>query len=266
MSIHWQIRLTSTLMAIFCLLLAGISAGLFPETAIAAGKTTAPVKSGYLCCNMRVYNDWISDINYRFDGTAIIPPGTKAWVRETGRYSFTLAMAGKTRSLGNDYSRSLPANQFLARYLVKTSPRELIRTWDQDIQDAVRRMRIMVGMTEIQVLTSLGYPPHNYTPDLKSRQWKYWLDRSSEFTIHWTKDRTVRRIETDRETRLKITHRPRPEAASKVAIAPTAVVDPVQTPQTPFGVCASPTPVLTPGLTEAYQELRSSRSFMKTER
>lgn len=266
MSIRWHNRLLPSLIGVCSLLLTAVGAGALPETAIAAGKNSAPVKSGYLCCNMRVYNDWISDINYRFDGTAIIPPGTKAWVRGTGRYSFTLAMAGKTRSLGNDYSRSLPADQFLARYLVKTSPRELIRTWDQDTQDAVRRMRIMVGMTEIQVLTAIGYPPHNYTPDLKSRQWEYWLDRSSEFTIHWTKERTVRRIETDRETRWKITHRPKRTAEPKVEIAATASAEPVPVASTPFGVCASPTPVLTPALTDSYQELRNSRSFMKTER
>lgn len=264
MPTNWRNFQTLPATALCCLLMAGIAAGLLPESAKAQKIDGAQTKSGYLCCNMRVYNDWISDINYRFNGTAIIPPGTKAWVREVGRYSFTLAMAGKIRSLGNDYSRSLSGDQFLARYLVKTSPRELIRTWDQDVQDAVRRMRVMVGMTEKQVLTAIGYPPHNYTQNLKGRQWKYWLDRSSEFTIHWSKQRTVQRIEADKNTRRKITHRPKPAPTVKPEPTPGSTPTPAQ--KIKVELQAGPMLFLTDALLAHHQELRSSRNFMNTVR
>ncbi len=223
----------------FALAPAALIALLMPAPAGHAqnGKTT--ISSGYLCCNMRVYDDWISDINYRFDGTAIIPFGTRAWVKGEGRYSFTLAMAGKTRSLGNDYSRSLSGEAFLRRYLVKTSPREKIHTWEPDIQDAVRHMRVMIGMTEEQVLTAIGYPPHNYTPDLKAPVWQYWLDRSSQFDLHWDKQRRLRRIKSDSLTRRKVTWRPR----------------------------VKPAPVMpAPQSTETHQSLRNSLSFANTVR
>lgn len=93
-------------------------------------------------------------------------------------------MAGKTRTLGNDYSRSMTEREFLLRYLVSTSPLKRAQTWNENVQTAVKRMRVMLGITEEQVLTSIGDPPHNYTPDLKGKVWQYWLDRSNQFNIH----------------------------------------------------------------------------------
>lgn len=218
---------------------------------LANAQDRSKITSGYLCCNMRVYNDWISDINYRFDGTGIIPTGTRAWVKGTGRYSFTLAMAGKTRTLGNDYSRSMTEREFLSRYLVSSSPRKKIQTWNEDVQTSVKRMRVMLGMTEEQVLTSIGYPPHNYTPDLKGKVWQYWLDSSSQFNIHWNAKREVKRVEAEKETRRRVMYWPKPKPKKEVA--------------PPVELKAS-TPLESTPLDGHYQLFLSSRNFKNTVR
>jgi outer membrane protein assembly factor BamE (lipoprotein component of BamABCDE complex) len=38
-------------------------------------------------------------------------------------------------------------------------------------------------MTREQVLLSLGYPPTHGTPSLQDREWKYWWNPSSTYTV-----------------------------------------------------------------------------------
>jgi len=78
----------------------------------------APLKTGYLCCNMRTDGSWISDINYQEPGKRVIPVGTPVSLTGYGRYRAALEVEGETKTqfLGNDYSRGLSNEAFADRY------------------------------------------------------------------------------------------------------------------------------------------------------
>ncbi len=167
--------------------LAGL--GLMPATATLASAQT--IRSGYLCCNAWTYNDWISDINYHYDGSKLLRAGLPIRATEEARNSFKVIVGGKARWLGNDYSRSMSHESFLRRYIVREDPKRAIETFDPFTQDAIHRLRVMPGMTKDQVAMAIGYPVANYTPSLKRRTWQYWLDRSSQVDIVFDKNQRV---------------------------------------------------------------------------
>jgi len=152
------------------------------------------IRSGYLCCNAWTYNDWISDINYYYDGYKLLRVGLPIRAIEEASNSFKVVVGGKERWLGNDYSRSVSRDTFLRRYIVKEDPKQVIETFDPFTQDAIGRLRVMPGMTKEQVAMAIGYPVANYTPSLKRRTWQYWLDRSSKVDIVFDKDRRVKAL------------------------------------------------------------------------
>ncbi len=176
------------------LLLGGLLGALLGPLAALPARAQAPLPAGYLCCNLRVANDWISDINYRQEGARMLPAGT--WVEGTawGRYSVGLRVGVSEYWLGNDYSRALDDRQFTQRYIVATDPRARIQAADSFFQDAIRRARLMPGMNEAEVAIALGFPVANYTPRLSADQWQYWIDRTGEFIVHFDADRRVRAV------------------------------------------------------------------------
>ena len=157
----------------------------------------APLPSGHLCCNLRVYNGWISDINYRHEGSTVIAAGTPVRGTAWGRYSIGLRVGGNEYWLGNDYSRGLDDRQFSRRYIVASDPRARIQAAHPFVRDAIRRSRVMAGMNEAEVAIALGFPVANYTPSLAASQWKYWIDRTGEFTVHFDAERRVRSVTGD---------------------------------------------------------------------
>lgn len=177
--IDWLYRVVLT-----CLLGVGLT-----SVTVANAQT---IRSGYLCCNAWTYKNWISDINYYYDGYKLLRVGSPIRAIEEASNSFKVVVGGKERWLGNDYSRSVPRNTFLSRYIVKEDPKKTIETFDPFTQDAIRRLRVMPGMTKEQVAMAIGYPVANYTPSLKRRTWQYWLDRSSQVDILFDKDRRVK--------------------------------------------------------------------------
>ncbi len=165
-------------------------------------------RSGFLCCNMHEYGEWISDINYRYEGTRLIRAGSWTRAQGTGSTYAYVKFRGKKMTLGNDYSRDLSEREFLRRYIVKKDPRETMKTYDEFTRDAIRRLRVLPGMTQEQVLMSIGYPVTSYTPNLSSSKWQYWLDSSSQFDVHWDKDRRVKRVSGEWPIVSRVLYRP----------------------------------------------------------
>lgn len=167
--------------------------------AVAIGPALAqgPPPAGFLCCNLRVYNDWISDINYRHDGSQVLPAGTPVRGTAWGRYSLAVQVGQKQYWLGNDYSRGLDDRQFTRRYILAADPRPRIAAADPFVRDAIRRSRVMAGMRDDEVAMALGYPVANYTPALGVSQWKYWIDRTGEFAVNFDGERRVRSVSGD---------------------------------------------------------------------
>ena len=160
-------------------------------------RAQAPLPSGFLCCNLYVYNDWISDINYRHEGSRVLAAGTPVQATAWGRYSVGLSVDGHEYWLGNDYSRGLDDRQFTQRYIVGSNPRARIQAADPFVRDAIRRSRLIVGMNEAEVAIAVGFPVTNYTPRLSAAQWQYWIDRTGEFIVHFDADRRVRQVSGD---------------------------------------------------------------------
>lgn len=154
-------------------------------------RAQAPPPSGFLCCNLRVYNDWVSDINYRHDGSRVLAAGTPVRGLSWGRYSLEMQVGQQKLWLGNDYSRSLADRPFSRRYIVADDPRRRLAAAEPFVRDAVRRSQVMDGMRDDEVAMALGYPVANYTPELGARQWKYWIDRTGEFAVNFDRDRRV---------------------------------------------------------------------------
>lgn len=182
-----------------------------PVGTLAQAQWPAPLPPGYLCCNLRVYRDWISDINYRFDGTRTIPAGTHVRATAWARYSVSLKVGAKVYWLGNDYSRDLNDRQFAARYILPADPRKQIEDADPFTRDAIARSMVMPGMTHTEVAMALGYPVANYTPRLAASVWKYWIDRTGEFTVRFDAGRRVASIGGDARALGLVLYRPQPE-------------------------------------------------------
>ena len=178
--------------------------------ATAQALAQAPLPSGFLCCNLRAAGTWISDINYRHDGTRVIPAGTPVRGTEWGRYSVGLRIGGQVLWLGNDYSRTLDDRQFTARYIVATDPRPQIAAADPFVQEAIRQSRVIPGMTDTETALALGYPVANYTPRLAAAQWTYWIDRTGEFTVRFDKDRRVVSVSGDGRVLGRVLYGPSP--------------------------------------------------------
>lgn len=138
---------------------------------------------GFLCCNMRTDGSWISDINYATEGMKIIPVGTPVKVTDYGRYRAYVEIGGGKQGLGNDYSRDLTMDTFVARYVLKADPRLQIATFPLRIQAAIAAARLTPGMTREQVMMSVGIPVSSENADLKAKIWRYWLNSDDEFQV-----------------------------------------------------------------------------------
>lgn len=140
---------------------------------------------GYLCCNYRYEGDWMSDSNYT--GYPMMPLGTPTKITDYGRYRVYTEMGGKKMRIGNDYSRNFSNVEFARRIVVTEDPRAKIAKFPPRIQQAIAAARIVPGMTQEQVIMSIGYPISSENPALDAPVWRYWLTSFEEFQVNWDK-------------------------------------------------------------------------------
>ncbi|WDS35336.1 outer membrane protein assembly factor BamE [Pseudoxanthomonas sp.] len=167
----------------------------------------APAKekfAGYLCCNMRSYEGWISDSNYVEDTSVMLPAGTPVSVVGYGGDQVKVRIDGKRQDIGNDYSRDLDIQTFARRYVVAQDPREKIAGYPARIQSAIAASKVTAGMSREQVLVALGYPMASENPDLQADTWKYWLQSFTEFHVLFAADGTVRDVDAESATRRRV--------------------------------------------------------------
>ncbi len=163
----------------------------------AGGKPIDPPPSGYLCCNLRSDGSWISDSNYFESGKSIIAFGTPVKGLTYGRSRVQVEIAGRKQALGNDYSDAVPLAEFAARYIVSEDPRVRFASYPPQIQKAITKARVMVGMTREQVLMAVSYPIADENPDLGSKVWKYWLSSDWQFDVHFDDQGKVSEVKAD---------------------------------------------------------------------
>ena len=138
---------------------------------------------GYLCCNYRYDGDWMSDSNYT--PYPMMPVGTPTKITDYGRYRVYTEMGGKKMRIGNDYSRNFSNVEFAKRIVVTEDPRLKIAKFPPRVQQAIAAARIVPGMTQEQVIMSIGYPISSENPSLDAPVWRYWLTSFEEFQVNW---------------------------------------------------------------------------------
>lgn len=152
-----------------------------------------PLYEGYLCCNIQDGYNWLSDSNYRGDARGYetyttIPVGMPVKVTGYGRNRVQLEIEGKTKYLGNDYSRDLALEEFAKRWIWAENPRTKMAKYPVKVQRAIAAQKILLGMTKEQVVMALGYPTTAQTPTLESKTWYYNLRSFEPLRIYWEVD------------------------------------------------------------------------------
>lgn len=148
----------------------------------------------YICCNLRPSNGDISDANWYESASLLntpsgaLPFGTAVTVTDVGRKAFkihtsdygdfTVYHAYGTEDLGS----------YMQKLLVREDPKEIVRGFPQEIQDAIFEGRILKGMTKQQVLMAIGYPPTHRTPGIAANEWTYWANRWRTYKLQFDRD------------------------------------------------------------------------------
>jgi len=160
---------------------------------------------GYLCCNMRSDGSIMIDINYEGPKEHLVPAGTP--LKVTGflwHYRVIVDISGRRQYIKNDYSRDLPMNELVKRYVVANDPAVKIANFPEKTRDAIASARLMKGMTREQVLMSVGYPVSTENANLGAKTWKFWLGSFDEFDVKFDDDNRVIEVDATADTRAKV--------------------------------------------------------------
>lgn len=159
----------------------------------AAGAGAQELYKGYTCCNLHYDKDWISDANW--GQLPMIPAGTPIKVVSYGSNRAAVEIDGKPFRIGQDYGRNEESLEtYIAKLIVKSSPKAKIAAYPQKVRAAVKDGRILPGMNREQVIVAVGYPPTHKTPLLKSSVWHLWQSRAGRYEVHWTSKGTVDKV------------------------------------------------------------------------
>jgi hypothetical protein len=154
-----------------------------------------PPYEGYLCCNFFDDGSWINDINYRSERHKLIPAGTPVKVLGYGRWRINVEIDGRKTDIGNDYSRTIPIEEWARRIVLPEDPTKALAGTPRKVQEAVRNARLLPGMSRAQVLLAVGWPPLSYNKKLEeSPTWDYYATRSYVYQIFWDDKGRVERI------------------------------------------------------------------------
>lgn len=165
--------------------------------AVSPARAQAPGQQpfeGYLCCNFFDDGSWINDINYRSEHHKLVPAGTPVKVLGYGRWRINVEIAGRRTSIGNDYSRTIPLEEWAHRVVVAEDPTRALAGASARVQRAVREARVVPGMTRAQVRMALGWPPLGYNATLDGPLWQYWVNRSYAYQVFWDEKGRVDRV------------------------------------------------------------------------
>ena len=140
----------------------------------ACATSIKPPVTGYTCCNLHPYYDWVSSNNVL--SSQFVAAGEPASYDSIKRgYYVYGTIGGQYISLRDDNARSSEDTmRWMRKIIVDQDPRIELATWPARTQAAVRSGKVVLGMTRQQVLMALGYPSPADTPNLASGTWHYW--------------------------------------------------------------------------------------------
>lgn len=164
--------------------------GSAPAAPSAAATSTQPL---YLCCNVRVESDWMSDGGFLVG--RVIPAGTPVKLAETRRGVAYIDIEGKRFRLSNEFGRNAEAFEtWLDKVLVKQDPTARINAYPAAQRDAIRTGKIARGMTREQVTYALGHPPAHTNSMLDKTDWTYMYNRWGRYVVQFDDKGRVRDV------------------------------------------------------------------------
>lgn len=171
------------------------------------GGETEVNRVGYTCCNLHHESNWINDGNYA--ELPMIGVGAPATVTGYGRHYASVLIDSKPMRLGHDYGREQETlEQWVDKIVVIEDPKKRLASYPADVQDAIRKGKIKVGMTREQVIMSIGYPMTSENPSLDSDLWRYWVSSFGPYQVIFDNGGRVKEIAADQLTYNLIAYRP----------------------------------------------------------
>jgi hypothetical protein len=145
----------------------------------------------YTMVNLRPRGDFLSTVNYQYEG--LIPLCTKVRIdaRSRSQLSFSVLPGGQRYEY--NYHRS--AGSFdteIARVFGTSCNRSRAQQLSAVDQQGIRAGRALPGMTKEGVILAIGYPPPHRTPSLQGDAWRYWVGRSATIVVQFRDGRVVR--------------------------------------------------------------------------
>jgi hypothetical protein len=147
---------------------------------------------GFLSCNLR-YESYVgetraSDNNWGewkkflpvgtvvkvLPATQVVSSGLGATRLTSRRNVWSFVTPNILLSFRNDYHRSMAEQELIGRFVSSDDPKPRLATFALEVQEAIGKGRVAVGMTREQVTMALGPPPANENPNPNSRVLQYY--------------------------------------------------------------------------------------------
>ncbi len=174
------------------------------QTAAPRARSTASLRSGFACCNLRYSGDQLSGANYA--RLPFIAVGTPVLIKAIDNVQAVVEINGRQMLLRPDPAQTSesPA-RWLDKAVVAQDPRRRLEDFPAGVRAAIQSGRVMKGMTREQVIMSIGYPHVDDKKGLEAPSWRYWWSDFESFYVQWTRDK-VRKIDGDSATVNKLTY------------------------------------------------------------
>ncbi|MBL8420133.1 MAG: hypothetical protein JNK92_05800 [Dechloromonas sp.] len=198
-------RIVLTAIAILLAACAGTPGGdVAPERNAGGARSTASLRSGFACCNLRYSGDQLSSSN--FAQLPFIAVGTPVLVRAVDDVQAIVEINGQQMLMRPDPAQTRESpGQWLDKAVVAQDPRRRLEAFPAGVRAAIQSSRVMKGMTREQVIMSIGYPQMDEKKGLEAPSWRYWWSGFESFYVKWTRDK-VRKIDGDSATVNKLNY------------------------------------------------------------
>lgn len=178
--------------------------GVPEQTASTRTRSTASLRSGFACCNLRYSGNQLSSSNYA--KLPFVAVGTPVLIREIDNAQAIVEINGQQMLLRPDPAQSRNSLAWwLDKAVVAQDPRRRLEDFPAGVRAAIQSGRVMKGMTREQVIMAIGYPQVDDKKGLEAPSWRYWWSDFESFYVQWTRDK-VRKIDGDSATVNKLTY------------------------------------------------------------
>lgn len=156
--------------------------------------------SVYVATNLRYEGDWISEAPWPH--LDFVPVGSRLKVLDYGSNRATVLIDGRKMRMGIDHSRGKETiQQFVARATVAEDPMQAIAAYPQDVRNAIRAGRVLIGMSRDQVRLALGRPRVDLVPALDASEWLYQTEDAGDLFLVFDQAGLLKEVDGARKVR-----------------------------------------------------------------